>query len=180
MSNTTIRTHDMAHGGDAVGREDGKAYFINGALPHEAVTVTDVNDRGSFAKARVLEIVEPSPERVEPTCGHFGACGGCQWQFASYDGQLRMKQEVVAGQLRHLGRLEAPNVRPTVAPGPPLGYRNKMAFNVIDGQPAQFQKGTHTLEPIAACQLLVPELAAAVREARTAGRGQEDRVEDRN
>lgn len=156
---TQIRTHDMAHGGDAVGRHDGKAFFVSGALPAETVTVTDVVDRGRFAKARLLEVLEPNPDRVEPTCPHFADCGGCQWQYAAYQRQLEMKRSVVAGQLRHLGRIEEPPVRPTVAPGPPLGYRNKMAFNVIDGRPAQFRKGTHTLVPIDACQLLVPELA---------------------
>ena len=160
MSANQIRTHDMAHGGDAVGRDDGKAFFIQGALPHETVTVTAVNDRGSFAKARLLEVVEASPQRVAPTCPHFGVCGGCQWQYASYPGQLQMKHDIVEGQLRHLGRLEDPNVRQTVAPGPPLGYRNKMAFNITEGRPAQFRRGTHTLEPIDACQLLVPELTA--------------------
>lgn len=160
MSSNTIRTHDMAHGGDAVGHDDGKAYFIRGALPHETVTMTEVVDRGAFGKARVLEVVEPSTERVEPTCPHFGPCGGCQWQYASYRGQLQMKRDIVVGQLRHLGRLENPIVRETVAPGPPLGYRNKMAFNVIGGRPAQFRRGTHTLEPIDACQLLVPALTS--------------------
>ena len=48
---TTLTTHDMAHGGDAVGRADGKAYFVDGALPGETVSVVDVIDRGSFAKA---------------------------------------------------------------------------------------------------------------------------------
>ena len=156
---TTLRTHDMAHGGDAVGRHDGKAYFVAGALPDETVTITDVVDRGSFAKADLLEVVEANPGRVTPSCPHFSECGGCQWQYAGYPAQLEMKRTVVAGQLRHLGRIADPPVRDTVAPGPPLGYRNKMAFNVIDGQPAQFRKGTHTLVPIEACQLLVPELA---------------------
>jgi 23S rRNA (uracil1939-C5)-methyltransferase len=156
---TTIRTNDMAHGGDAVGRNEGKAYFINGALPNETVTIADVDDRGSFAKARVLDVVEPSPERVEPTCPHFGVCGGCQWQYASYEGQLEMKRSIVEGQLRHLGKVEEPNVRPTVAPGPPLGYRNKMDFTVVDGRAALYRKRSHDLEPIDACQLLVPQLA---------------------
>ena len=156
---TEIRTHDMAHGGEAVGRSDGKAYFINGALPDETVTITDVNDRGSFARERLLDVVEASAQRVTPTCPHFGACGGCQWQYSSYEGQLHMKRDIVEGQLRHLGRVENPTVRDTVAPGPPLGYRNKMAFNVVDGKPGQFRRGTHIVEPIDACQLLVPELA---------------------
>ena len=154
-----IRTNDMAHGGDAVGRADGKAYFINGALPDETVTVTEVSDRGSFAKARLATVIEASPHRVDPTCPHFGPCGGCQWQHAAYEGQLEMKRDIVAGQLKHIGRIEAPNVRNAVAPGPPLGYRNKMAFNVVDGRPGQFRRGTHVVEPIDACQLLVPELA---------------------
>lgn len=154
-----LETHDMAHGGDAVGRSNGKAYFVSGALPGELVRVDEVNDRGSYAKARLSEVVRPSGGRVDPTCPHFDVCGGCQWQYASYDTQLTMKRDIVAGQLRHLARMKDPVVRDTVAPGPPLGYRNKMAFNIVDGRPGQFRRGTHIVEPIDACQLLVPELA---------------------
>ena len=84
---------------------------------------------------------------------------GCQWQHADYGAQLRFKRQIVTGQLAHLGKMPDVNVRPTVAPGPSFGYRNKMNFQVENGLTGQYEPASHTLVPIDACMLLVPELA---------------------
>ena len=155
-----VRTRDMAHGGEAVGSlESGKTVFVRGALPHETVEVADVVDRGSWARASLRSVLEPSPDRVEPPCPFFGTCGGCQWQHAHYDAQLGYKRDVVAGQLAHLGKLPDVIVRPTVAPGEPFGYRNKMNFQVEMGMTGQYAAQTHTLVPLDICMLLTPPLA---------------------
>jgi len=148
----------MAHRGAAVGRIDGKAYFIDGAMPGELVRGEVVQDKGSWARVTLQEVVQQSPHRVAPPCPHFARCGGCQWQFADYSAQLEWKQSIVAGQLAHLGGLDDPPVTATVAPGPEYGYRNRMDFSVLDGAPALTQRGTHTLVPIAECLLLHPIL----------------------
>lgn len=155
-----IHTDGMAHGGDAVGRLDGKAVFVGGALPGETVEIVDIVDRGSWGRASLAAVVDPSEARVSPPCPVFGECGGCQWQHASYEAQLGFKRDVVSGQLRHIGRLPDPPVAPTVAPGPPYGYRNKMAFYVDpSGRPGQYRAKSHVVVPAADCLLLVPPLA---------------------
>jgi 23S rRNA (uracil1939-C5)-methyltransferase len=152
----------MAHGGAAVGRIDGKAHFVEGALPGELVRGEITRDKASWARVDLAEVVEPSPQRVEPPCPSFGACGGCQWQYADYTAQLEWKHSIVSGQLAHLGGLTDPPMRPIVAPGPEYGYRNRMDFSVLDGVPALSRRRSRTLVPIPDCHLLHPALATAL------------------
>ncbi len=148
----------MAHGGAAVGRIDGKAHFVDGAMPGELVRGEVVHDKGTWARVTLQEVVQESPHRVTPPCPHFADCGGCQWQFADYPAQLEWKQSIVTGQLAHIGGLDDPPVGPTLAPGPEYGYRNRMDFSVLDGAPALTQRRTSTLVAIPECLLLHPNL----------------------
>lgn len=150
----------MAHGGRAVARHEGQVVFVEGAYPGEEaeVEVTRVAAKHSFATA--IRIVEASPHRIPAPCPHFGPCGGCQWQTASYPAQLRWKQEIVADQLRFVGRLPEVLVRPTLAPGPEYGYRNRMDFRLIEGRPALHRFESHELVPISVCLLLAPPVRA--------------------
>ena len=149
---------DVAHGGEAVGRAEGKAYFVDGALPGERVRGVITKDAGSWARVELQEVVTPSPQRVQPPCALFGVCGGCQWQFAEYSAQLQWKRSILAGQLAHLGRVERPPVRDTVAVGAPFHYRNRVDFRVDSGRPALSRRRSHLLQPIDECLLLHPAL----------------------
>lgn len=150
----------MAHGGSAVARRDGKAYFIDGALPGELVSGHVVVDKASWGKVELTSVIEPAAERVEPLCGHFGTCGGCQWQHGAYAAQLDWKRAIVVGQMSHLGRHPDPPVRKTVAVGPPFQYRNRMDFRVQNGRPALHERKSRSLVPLTECQILHPNLAA--------------------
>jgi len=152
----------VAHGGEAVGRLDGKACFVDGAMPGERVRGEIVRDGGTWARVELREVLTASPYRVEPPCPLFGACGGCQWQFADYPTQLEWKRSILAGQLAHLGRVDQPPVRDTVAPGAPFGYRNRVDFQVASGRPAFSRRRSHRLQPIDECLLLHPALADLV------------------
>ncbi len=154
-----LSPHGMAHGGEAVARRDGKTYFIAGAIPGERVTAEVTQDKGSWARGRLVAVAEPAADRVVPPCPHFAACGGCQWQFAEHAAQLRWKRDVVAGQIAHLGGLPDAEVRETVSPGPTYGYRNRMDFRVADGKPALFRPRSSELVPLDTCLLLHPLLA---------------------
>lgn len=154
------RTSDMAHGGSAIARIEGKAFFVDGALPGELFSGTIEVDKGSWGRIVLDEILEPSPERVTPECAHFDECGGCQWQQGSYQAQLEWKRSVVAGQLAHLGRHPDPPVQPTVAPGPAYGYRNRMDYRVTAGRPALYARRSKQLVPLHECQILHPNLMA--------------------
>ena len=154
-----LDVHDMAHGGEAVGRHDGKAVFVAGAIPGERVRVSLVSDSGTWARAHLEEVLTPAPARVPPPCPHFADCGGCQWQYMTYAEQLKWKSSIVAGQLQHLGGVSDPEVAPIVASSAPYGYRNRMTFHVENGLPALYRHRSKQLVPISACLLLVAGLA---------------------
>ena len=153
-----LHPHDMAHGGEAVARHDGKAYFIPGAMPGEVVEATVIEDKGSWARTALVEVIAPSPERRVPPCPHAQDCGGCQWQFASDEEQRQWKRSTVIGQLEHLGKIVDPIVHETVVAGPAFGYRNRMDFRVADGKPALFRPRSNDLVPLDSCLLMVDEL----------------------
>lgn len=148
----------MSHGGRAVARSDGQVVFVDGAYPGETVRVEITKTAQRHLVAQTLEVLEPSPERIMAPCPHFGPCGGCQWQTANYSAQLRWKQEIVADQLRFVGKLPEIEVLPTMASGPEYGYRNRMDFKVRDGRPALNRAESHDLIPLEVCLLLAPSL----------------------
>lgn len=150
---------DMAHGGSAIARIEGKAFFVDGVMPGETASGEIEVDKGSWGRLALTEIITPSPDRVDPRCRHFDRCGGCQWQYADYTAQLEWKRSIVAGQLAHLGGLVDPPVRPTVAPGEPYGYRNRMDYRVSEGRPALHQRKSRNLVAISECDILHPNLA---------------------
>ncbi len=167
-----LQPSGIAHGGEAIARLDGKAHFVEGAMPGERVSAEVVKDGGSWARAELVEVLEPSPQRVDPPCRHFDECGGCQWQFAEYQAQLEWKQSVVEGQLAHLGRMSDPPVRATVAPGDPYHYRNRMDFAVEAGRPALRRRRSRDLTALDECLLLEPRLAELLEAAGDLGRAE--------
>jgi 23S rRNA (uracil1939-C5)-methyltransferase len=151
----TLFLSDMAYGGEAVGRFEGKAVFVPYAVPGETARVQVVTDKGRFARARLLEILTPSPRRVAPPCPQFGVCGGCQWQHVEYQAQLEYKHSIVLSQLQHIAaRPDAP-VRPTLGMDNPWCYRNHVQFGVSNGSQLGFMAtGSHRVVPIERCLLM--------------------------
>lgn len=160
MQGVRIQTEGMSHGGRAVGRIDGQVVFVTGAYPGETVEAVVTGGGKRHLDARTLTVLDPSPGRVDPPCPHFGICGGCQWQTAAYSFQLEWKREIVADQLRHLGRLPEIDVRPTLGPGPPYGYRNRMDFKLVGGRPALLRAASHDPVQLDVCLLMADPLQA--------------------
>ncbi len=151
--------------GDAVGRlPEGKTVFLTGAIPGERVLARVVAEKKRFAQAKVEQVLEAAPERVQPSCAHFGLCGGCVLQHMTYPAQLRYKQDQVRQALARIGGLE-PEVRPTLAAEAPWGYRNRVVFHV-QRQPelafGLYQEKSRRLIP-GDCPLLVRPLRELAR-----------------
>jgi len=163
-----LRLTDMAHGGEALGRYEGKVIFVPYAIPDEEALVEITEDKGSYARARLVEVLSPSPHRVDPPCPHFGPerCGGCQWQHIAYPAQLEFKAAVVRDQLARLGRLPDVPVKPTIPSASPWHYRNHVQFTVDnDGRLGFVATDGRRVEPTQKCYLLHPlleELLAAL------------------
>lgn len=151
----------MAHGGAALGRHEGRVIFVAGGIPGERVRVKITEDKGRFAHARLVDVLEPSPDRVMPRCPHVPDCGGCQWQHIAYPRQLALKADIVRDQLTRIAGVADPLVGPTLAAPAPWGYRNRVTFSIGKDNQLGFQRAaSHDVVPIAECHIADPRLMA--------------------
>ncbi len=116
----------VAYGGDAVGRVNEFVVFVPFAAPGEQLRVELTEVKKNYARARILEILRPSPDRVQPPCPHFGDCGGCQYQHLAYPAQLLLKHDQIRNLLQRLGGFHNLPVDPVVPCPSPLAYRNRI------------------------------------------------------
>jgi 23S rRNA (uracil1939-C5)-methyltransferase len=98
-----LKITDMAFGGKGIARVDGFAVFVDHAVPLDLVSIRIIKKKKNFANGRIIELLEPSPYRINPPCKFSGLCGGCKWQFLKYDKQISYKQQHVAESLKHIG-----------------------------------------------------------------------------
>ncbi|NTV66671.1 MAG: 23S rRNA (uracil(1939)-C(5))-methyltransferase RlmD [Chlorobaculum sp.] len=109
---------------------EGMGVMVTGVLaPGDRVLATVYKVKPRYLEARAIELLAPSPDRVEPVCPVFGVCGGCKWMHVSYEAQLRFKHKKVVDSLAHLGGFENPDVLPVLAAPEPFHYRNKVEFS---------------------------------------------------
>jgi 23S rRNA (uracil1939-C5)-methyltransferase len=154
----------FTHGGEGVARIEGKAVFVPGALPGERVVLRVVDDRARWARAALVEVRDPSPDRVEPPCPYVPACGGCDLQHARPTAQRALKTRVVREQLERLGGITDPPVADCDAVGPDVGYRTHAQLHAApDGRLGFHRAGSHDVVPIDRC-LVLTAAAQAVRD----------------
>ncbi|GAB4318258.1 MAG: 23S rRNA (uracil(1939)-C(5))-methyltransferase RlmD [Candidatus Sumerlaeia bacterium] len=116
----------LSYGGRGVGRHNGLVVFVEGAAPGDRLRVRIVNRKKTYLEGTAVEILEPSPHRVEPPPGEPSAFGGCTWHFIAYEEQLRQKRRIVADALERIAGAGEVDVQPT-RPSPDLWrYRNKI------------------------------------------------------
>jgi len=139
-----VQLDKLAFGGQALGRVEGMVVFVDHGLPGQRVLVRLTKKKSQFAEARVLEVLDQSPAYTPPVCGHFGLCGGCQWQDLDYAEQLRWKGLHVQESLRHLAGLDPEVILPPLASPQTRFYRNKMEFTFAPRRwlsPAELEAG---------------------------------------
>ena len=124
----TLDITDVALGGKAIARVDGRVVFVDRGLPGDRVRARLLHVRRRHADARLESIEAPSPRRVEAACPHAGLCGGCRFQDLPYPDQLALKERQVRETLAHLGGIAEPVVRPIVPSAETFHYRTKMEF----------------------------------------------------
>ncbi len=169
----TVSITDLIHDGRGVARwpdghaSAGKTVFVSGALPGETVSVQQTARSRHFDEAKTLEVLEASPDRVQPRCPHFGTCGGCVLQHLKEDKQIEAKQRVLLDNLQRIGHVTAGSVLPPLR-GDSWGYRRKGRFSV-----RRVEKKDKTLvgfreqDPrfvadIGECHVVVPQLGFKV------------------
>ncbi len=157
-----VEFSDLLANGQAVGRFDGMVVFVDGPLPGERARIRLTEVKAKYAVGEVLERETTSPDRAEPFCPVFGACGGCQVQHLSYPAQLAWKHRIVKDALLRIGGFSDLTVNEPIGMDVPRAYRNKMALVVEDGVFGFYRARSHELVPIDHCPIVLEPLDAAI------------------
>jgi 23S rRNA (uracil1939-C5)-methyltransferase len=139
----SVQLTDLALGGQAIARHEGRVVFVDRGLPGDAVRARVVRVRRRYAEARLESIESSTADRVEAPCPHVIRCGGCRFQDLDYRAQCQAKERQVREALTHLAGLEDPPVRPIVPAPEPFGYRNKMEFSFHPDPEGRARLGLH-------------------------------------
>jgi len=149
--NYELTIEDMSAEGQGIGRIDGMAVFVDGALAGDMVKAELTTLKKNYAFGRLTEIVKPSPDRVEPSCRYAGDCGGCSLQAMSYEGQLAWKRKMVEDKLIRIGGVKDPVVHDTIGMEKPWRYRNKAQFPVAETAVGFYQAKSHQVVNCSEC-----------------------------
>ncbi|MBI5630000.1 MAG: 23S rRNA (uracil(1939)-C(5))-methyltransferase RlmD [Elusimicrobia bacterium] len=178
MEKLIVRVERMAPEGEAIARAEGasRVIFVSHGVPGDRLEVELIEAKSSYAKARIVKILEPGPERILPPCPlHFDpsrpvpACGGCDWQQFGYPAQLKHKREVILDALRRIGKLPDVPVLETIPSPQDWAYRNKVQipFGRLGKGPGSkvlagfYAPGSHRIVDFSACPVQ-PELAVKI------------------
>jgi 23S rRNA (uracil1939-C5)-methyltransferase len=162
-ASSVVLVRDLAHGGEGVGRsedpDETRVWFVEGALPGERVQVELDREHKRWLRGHVLEVLQPSPQRVVPPCPLASRCGGCSWQHVAANAQAELKRGIVAGQLRKLG-VEITKVH---ASPKSLGYRRRarLHYRKLDPNTLElgfFGHGSHDIVDHTHCPVLADPL----------------------
>ena len=153
----TVKLLTAVYGGDTLGRlPDGRAVFVPLALPGETVRLRLLEEKRGHARAELLEVLQPAPERILPPCPHYGRCGGCHYQHIDYPQQVAQKTAILCEQLERIGGIVAPPVENCVPAPDIFYYRNHIQFHLTpQGQLGYHRRDGEAIMPVETC--LLPE-----------------------
>ncbi|NIM95212.1 MAG: TRAM domain-containing protein [Anaerolineales bacterium] len=161
METVDLTFQGLAYPGQTFGRDDsGRMIFAPFGLPGEKARVEIVDSHKRWAQARIIEILDPSPDRIIPRCQHFTDCGGCHYQHMPYELQLSAKADILRSQLERLGGIFDPPVRETIASDPHWNTRNHVQFSLDENGCVGFKRAaSDNIIPIKECYLPDPDLS---------------------
>lgn len=124
--------------------------------------------KGKIAFGEAVEILQPSPDRVNPSCPYFGSCGGCDFQQMSYKKQLEAKMGILVDALHRIGKIDVENAVGMIGSPEPLGYRTRAQWHIDTKKEriGYFKRGSHEVIDVERCPILVPELNETLAELR--------------
>jgi tRNA/tmRNA/rRNA uracil-C5-methylase (TrmA/RlmC/RlmD family) len=168
----TLTIHDIAFGGEGVGRIDDFVVFVPFVIVGEIVEVEITEVKKNFARAKLLRVEKSSSERVEPECRYFGACGGCQYQHIAYATQLRLKHKQISDLFERVGRIPADKIAPVIPSPQPYGYRNRIMIRSQWNGPAKklvigfIRADNKFVEDIEECKIAEPAISEQIKQVR--------------
>jgi 23S rRNA (uracil1939-C5)-methyltransferase len=159
---TAVEITALSHDGRGIARLGGKAMFIEDALPGETVRFRILKRRREFDEAQVTEVLQASPQRVEPRCRHYGVCGACVLQHMAPEAQIAAKQQALLDNLERIGGMRPEEVAQPLL-GPEWGYRRRARFSahrMPDGKVAVGfkERHRHHVTDIWQCHVLDPKI----------------------
>jgi tRNA/tmRNA/rRNA uracil-C5-methylase (TrmA/RlmC/RlmD family) len=168
----SLTIHDIAFGGEGVGRIDDFVVFVPFVLPGEIVEAEISEVKKNFARAKLLRVEKSSPERAAPECRYFGACGGCQYQHVAYPAQLRLKHKQISDLFERVGKIQSDKIAPVIPCPQPYGYRNRIMIRSQWNKPEQklnigfIRADCGLVEDIEECKIAEPALNEQIRHVR--------------
>lgn len=158
--NYTLRIEDTGSIGEGIGKIDGFTMFVEGTVPGDTVEIKAIKIKNAYGYGKLLNILQPSADRVAPLCANSDRCGGCQLQNYSYESQLNLKRKKVQDALERIGKLEGIEVKPTIGMDNHWHYRNKAQFPVgIKNGKVQigfYAPRTHNIVDMQTCHIQHP------------------------
>ena len=163
-----LRIEKAIYGGSGLahqteGKDAGKAIFVPFTLPGELVEAQRSEEKSSFGEAKLLNIIEPSANRIEPRCIHFGECGGCHYQHTDYATQTEMKHNILRETLERAGLTDLPQIQPHTSE--PWHYRNRIRLRIaeLEGnlRVGYLRRASSEFLPIQMCPISAPLLFKA-------------------
>lgn len=147
-----VVVESLANSGDGVGRIQNKVVFIPFSCPGDKLLVEITLSKKTFLKAKIIKILEPAAQRINPPCPVFGSCGGCDWQHLPYQEQLQWKQKNLTDVLSRIGQIDDLSVVDDIIPSPTeFHYRNRIQLNQNNDSYYFYAKESHTPVPIKQC-----------------------------
>ncbi len=133
----------LAFGGKGIGEYQGRKVFVDSVVPGDTVQASFTRIKPKYAEAKLVEVTDPSSDRIKPRCAHFDTCGGCQIQFLPYEKQLEYKEQHVRDCFQRIGGIENPPVNTIIGAKEPFFYRNKMELSFGYDKEMDFAFGFH-------------------------------------
>jgi len=157
----------VVYGGYGLGEDRGKKFLVRYAAPKELVEVEILKEKKDYVEATVKNVKIGSVWRRTAPCKYYSYCGGCQIQHLDYEGQLKVKEDILLESLERIGKIKVKSLGGVLRSKEEFGYRVKVQFKVRDGRLGFFSWGSNELVPIDECLLLHPkinQLIPAIRE----------------
>jgi 23S rRNA (uracil1939-C5)-methyltransferase len=161
QTNLEVTIEKLIYGGDGLARLDGQVALAPFVLPGERAVVEVVERKSGLLRGKLVEVREASADRVAPLCPYFTHCGGCHYQHAAYEAQLRLKRDILAETLRRVGKIEPPAEIPVVA-AEPWHYRNRVQLHIRGTQIGYLEAHSNRLSPIEQCPIASPRINEAI------------------